>query len=68
MNSISYAVRAYKCLWRFVSYIVISPLSAMESGGPLWHFQADKNPLSVVGSLSPILGLKDAGVKVRQTT
>lgn len=50
--------------WRFVSYVVIS-LLAMESGGPCGLFRQNKTPASVVGSLSPILGLKDAGDKVR---
>lgn len=67
LDSISYAVKHNKRLWRFVSYTVISPLSAVKFGGPPWHFQPDKSPLSVVGPLSPILVLQDAGVKVRQT-
>ena len=34
----------------------------------MWHFQANKTPVSVVDSLSPVFGLKDTAVKMRQMT
>lgn len=67
INSIFYAIEAYQ-ISLAVCFLCSHFSSCHGIWRTLWPSQADKTPVSVVGSLSPILGLKDAGDEVRHTT